>query len=80
MITESSRCLEDKIVSGPVEVDMGLILGLGFPPFRGGALKYADSLGLKKLEETSLKFHSIGHMYEFTSHMKGMAAENKTYY
>jgi 3-hydroxyacyl-CoA dehydrogenase/enoyl-CoA hydratase/3-hydroxybutyryl-CoA epimerase/enoyl-CoA isomerase len=80
MITESSRCLEDKIVSGPVEVDMGLILGLGFPPFRGGALKYADSLGLKKLEDISVKFHSIGPMYDFTQNMKGMAKENKTYY
>ncbi|MFP5384630.1 MAG: fatty acid oxidation complex subunit alpha FadB [Bacteriovoracia bacterium] len=80
MITEASRCLEDKIVNSPVEVDMGLLLGLGFPPFRAGALKYADSIGLKKLEEESKKFHSIGHMYEFTPYMKGLAAENKTYY
>lgn len=80
MITEASRCLEDKIVATPVEVDMGLLLGLGFPPFRAGALKYADSIGMKSLEEISKKFHSIGHMYEFTSFMKGMAAENKTYY
>jgi 3-hydroxyacyl-CoA dehydrogenase/enoyl-CoA hydratase/3-hydroxybutyryl-CoA epimerase/enoyl-CoA isomerase len=80
MITEASRCLEDKIVSSPVEVDMGLLLGLGFPPFRAGALKYADSLGLKSLEEISKKYHAIGSMYEFTPFMKGMAAENKTYY
>lgn len=80
MIVESSRCLEDKIVNTPVEVDMGLLLGLGFPPFRAGALKYADSIGLKKLEEISGKYHSIGHMYEFTPYMKGLAAENKTYY
>ncbi len=80
MIVESSRCLEDKIVNTPVEVDMGLLLGLGFPPFRAGALKYADSIGLKKLEELSGKYHSIGHMYEFTPYMKGLAAENKTYY
>ena len=80
MITEASRCLEDKIVSTPVEVDMGLLLGLGFPPFRAGALKYADSIGLKKLEEESKKYTAIGHMYEFTPYMKSLAAENKTYY
>jgi 3-hydroxyacyl-CoA dehydrogenase/enoyl-CoA hydratase/3-hydroxybutyryl-CoA epimerase/enoyl-CoA isomerase len=80
MITEASRCLEDKIVNTPVEVDMGLLLGLGFPPFRAGALKYADSIGLKNLEEISKKYQSIGHMYEFTPFMKGLAAENKTYY
>lgn len=80
MITEASRCLEDKIVNTPVEVDMGLLLGLGFPPFRAGALKYADTIGLKKLEEESKKYQAIGHMYEFTPYMKGLAAENKTYY
>ena len=80
MITEASRCLEDKIVNTPVEVDMGLLLGLGFPPFRAGALKYADSIGMKKLSEITEKYKSIGHMYELTPYMKGMAAENKTYY
>lgn len=80
MITEASRCLEDKIVASPIEVDMGLLLGLGFPPFRAGVLKYADSVGMKKLEEISNRFQSIGPMYEFTPLMKKMATENKTYY
>ena len=28
---------------------MGLVYGLGFPPFRGGALRYADAVGLERL-------------------------------
>jgi 3-hydroxyacyl-CoA dehydrogenase/enoyl-CoA hydratase/3-hydroxybutyryl-CoA epimerase/enoyl-CoA isomerase len=80
MVIEASRCLEDKIVNSPIEVDMGLLLGIGFPPFRAGALKYADKIGLKKLEEESKKFHSIGKLYEFTPFMKELAATNKTYY
>jgi len=80
MIIESSRCLEDKIVNSPIEVDMGLLLGLGFPPFRAGALKYADSIGLKKLEEESKKFLDLGKLYELTPFMKQLASENKTYY
>jgi 3-hydroxyacyl-CoA dehydrogenase / enoyl-CoA hydratase / 3-hydroxybutyryl-CoA epimerase / enoyl-CoA isomerase len=80
MIIEASRCLEDKIVNSPIEVDMGLLLGLGFPPFRAGALKYADTIGLKKLEEESKKYHELGKLYQFTPYMKGLAAENKTYY
>ena len=80
MIIESSRCLEDKIVESPVEVDMGLLLGLGFPPFRAGALKYADSVGLKNLEEISKKYFELGKLYEFTPFMKSLALDNKTYY
>jgi 3-hydroxyacyl-CoA dehydrogenase/enoyl-CoA hydratase/3-hydroxybutyryl-CoA epimerase/enoyl-CoA isomerase len=80
MIIEASRCLEDTIVESPVEVDMGLLLGLGFPPFRAGALKYVDSIGLKKLEEECQKYATLGKLYEPTPLMKSMAAENKTYY
>jgi 3-hydroxyacyl-CoA dehydrogenase/enoyl-CoA hydratase/3-hydroxybutyryl-CoA epimerase/enoyl-CoA isomerase len=80
MIIEASRCLEDKIVESTVEVDMGLLLGLGFPPFRAGALKYADSIGLKKIEEECKKYSSLGKLYEPTPLMKSMAQENKTYY
>ena len=34
MCLETARCLEDKIVETAVEADMGLALGIGFPPFR----------------------------------------------
>lgn len=37
MIIEAARCLDDGIVGSAIEADMGLILGLGFPPFRGRA-------------------------------------------
>ena len=48
MINECGLALiEDKIVETPHEVDLAMIMGTGFPPFRGGLLKYADSLGTK---------------------------------
>ena len=45
MLTEASRVLMEGIVREPGDVDMGLILGIGFPPFRGGLLRWADTLG-----------------------------------
>jgi 3-hydroxyacyl-CoA dehydrogenase/enoyl-CoA hydratase/3-hydroxybutyryl-CoA epimerase len=46
MINECSLALlEDHIVNTPNEVDLAMIMGTGFPPFRGGLLKYADSIG-----------------------------------
>ncbi len=46
MINEAALALiEDHIVTGAQEVDLAMIMGTGFPPFRGGLLKYADSLG-----------------------------------
>lgn len=49
MINEAAAILEDGIVQTADEVDLGLIFGIGFPPFRGGLLRYADSEGLEKI-------------------------------
>ena len=80
MIFECARCLEENIVNTPQEVDMGLLLGLGFPPFRAGALSYADSIGADKLLKLADKYAAIGGMYNATEGITKMAAENKTYY
>ena len=46
MINECALALDaDRIVETPHEVDLAMIMGTGFPPFRGGLLKYADSVG-----------------------------------
>jgi 3-hydroxyacyl-CoA dehydrogenase/enoyl-CoA hydratase/3-hydroxybutyryl-CoA epimerase len=60
MVNECSRALlDDKIVETPNEVDLAMIMGTGFPPFRGGLMRYADSLGAKyvvdRLNEYSSK-------------------------
>lgn len=80
MIFECARCLEENIVNTPQEVDMGLLLGLGFPPFRAGALKYADDEGLASIVERSSKYIEIGEMYRPTEGFAQRAKENKNYY
>ena len=32
-------------------LDLAMIFGAGFPPFRGGVLRYADTFGLVKAEK-----------------------------
>jgi 3-hydroxyacyl-CoA dehydrogenase len=49
MINEAAFCLEDRIVRQPIKLDLAMIFGTGFPPFRGGLLRYADSLGLGRV-------------------------------
>lgn len=55
MINEAALCLAEGIVAEAQDVDLGMIMGTGFAPFRGGPLRYADSVGIdnivKKLEE-----------------------------
>jgi 3-hydroxyacyl-CoA dehydrogenase/enoyl-CoA hydratase/3-hydroxybutyryl-CoA epimerase/enoyl-CoA isomerase len=80
MIIECSRCLEDQIVSSAVEVDMGLLYGLGFPTFRGGALYYAGAVGLQALCQKAEKFRSLGKLYEPTAQMLSLAQAGRTFY
>jgi 3-hydroxyacyl-CoA dehydrogenase/enoyl-CoA hydratase/3-hydroxybutyryl-CoA epimerase/enoyl-CoA isomerase len=80
MCLETARCLEDGIVSSPIEADMGLILGLGFPRFRGGALRYIDAIGLEKFCELADSFADLGPLYTPTQKMREMAANGETYY
>lgn len=49
MINEASRCLEEDIVHDAEHLDMAMIMGTGFPAFRGGLLRYADERGLSSV-------------------------------
>ncbi|MDP9291343.1 MAG: 3-hydroxyacyl-CoA dehydrogenase NAD-binding domain-containing protein, partial [Verrucomicrobiota bacterium] len=51
MVNEAARCVEEQIVSGPEDVDFGMVMGTGFAPFRGGPLRFADSRGVAKTVE-----------------------------
>ncbi len=44
MVNEAARILDDGIVGAARDVDLAMIMGTGFPPFRGGLLRFADTL------------------------------------
>lgn len=46
MINEAAYCLEEGVVERPEKLDLAMIFGTGFPPFRGGLLRYAEDLGV----------------------------------
>ena len=46
MIAEAKDCLDEKVVESEGDIDAGMIFGTGFPPFRGGLVKYARDSGL----------------------------------
>jgi 3-hydroxyacyl-CoA dehydrogenase/enoyl-CoA hydratase/3-hydroxybutyryl-CoA epimerase len=46
MVNEAARVLEEKVVETAEDIDFGMIMGTGWAPFRGGPLRFADSLGI----------------------------------
>ena len=80
MVNEVVRCLEEGIVDTAAEADMGLIYGLGFPPFRGGPIRYLETVGLEKFIEMADKFAHLGEVYQVTDGMREMAKSGKSYF
>ena len=63
------------------DVDLGLIFGIGFPPFQGGLLFWADTLGAAAISIDRLKpSQSLGARYQPTPMLLEMAAKGKRFY
>lgn len=82
MINEAARCLEEKAVDRPATVDIGMIMGTGFPPFRGGLLRYADSVGAGAVVRTLKDLEKKSGSARFTpcSHLINLADSNRGFY
>ena len=61
-------------------VDMGLIYGLGFPPFRGGIFRWTDSAGLDELLHRAEKLKSFGKIYEPTEQIRKMVKDGQLFH
>lgn len=49
VINEGCRVVEERIVDKPSDLDVAAVLGMGFPPYRGGLIKFADLVGAKHI-------------------------------
>ncbi|HKO01196.1 MAG TPA: 3-hydroxyacyl-CoA dehydrogenase NAD-binding domain-containing protein [Thermoanaerobaculia bacterium] len=81
MINEAALILEEKIVGSAAELDLAMIMGTGFPPFRGGLMRYADSLHtpyiVARLDELASKF---GRRFNATEPLRRLAASDRRFY
>lgn len=81
MINEAARCLQEGVVASPSEVDLGMIMGTGFPPFRGGLLRYADSLGAQTIVDRLRKYEArFGARFEPSAALLARAEHGQQFY
>ncbi|HEX7052266.1 MAG TPA: 3-hydroxyacyl-CoA dehydrogenase NAD-binding domain-containing protein [Longimicrobiales bacterium] len=81
MINEAARALEDGIVDDPGAVDLALITGIGFPPFRGGLLRYADTIGLAAIADRLEAFErDLGPRFQPAPLLREYAAAGRGFY
>ena len=84
MCLEAVRCFEDGIAASATDVDLSLIYGIGFPPFRGGALHYIDDFGIDKFvaraDELAAAVGPLKAMYVPTEKLREMAASGDAFF
>lgn len=80
MITEAARVVEDGIARRPLDVDMVLLFGYGFPRFRGGPLHYADTIGAAELvRRIETWAHEDPHYWQVPAILRRMAEDGTTF-
>ena len=67
MIAEASHVLNDGIVRDGRDLDAAMVLGVGFPDFRGGPVQYARQLGLDRVA-AELRELAARHGARFSPH------------
>jgi 3-hydroxyacyl-CoA dehydrogenase/enoyl-CoA hydratase/3-hydroxybutyryl-CoA epimerase/3-hydroxyacyl-CoA dehydrogenase/enoyl-CoA hydratase/3-hydroxybutyryl-CoA epimerase/enoyl-CoA isomerase len=80
MLLEATRVLEDGVARSVRDVDLALVYGIGFPPFRGGLLYWADSLGAATILEKLQSYESLGRRFAPTETLRRLATTSSKFY
>ncbi len=81
MINEAARVLEEGIAGSAAEVDLAMIMGTGFPPFRGGLLRFADEVHPRILVERAREYQAeAGDRFAPSEPLLALAADDQTFY
>jgi 3-hydroxyacyl-CoA dehydrogenase/enoyl-CoA hydratase/carnithine racemase len=80
-INEAAYMIQEEICDRPQDMDLAIIYGLGFPPYRGGILRYADAWGIRNVYEHLLKLEKEhGVRFKPASLLKEMVESGRTFY
>ncbi len=80
MVFEGTRMLEEHEACQAFHVDLGVVLGLGMEPSRGGPLSWCDRVGARRMLEIAEPFKSLGPRMEPPSQLRRMAEGDMTFH
>jgi 3-hydroxyacyl-CoA dehydrogenase/enoyl-CoA hydratase/carnithine racemase len=80
-INEAAYMIQEGICDRPQDMDLAMIYGTGFPPYRGGILRYADAWGMTNVYQQLLKLEKEqGVRFKPCGQIKEMSDQGKTFY
>jgi 3-hydroxyacyl-CoA dehydrogenase len=80
-INEAALMMEEGICDRPQDMDLAMIYGTGFPPYRGGILRYADKWGVKNVYDKLVDLEAqYGPRFAPAAKVKEMAESGQSFY
>jgi len=80
MVNEAALVVEEGVAQRPLDVDVTLLNGYGFPRWRGGPMQYADTVGVDKILNDIKRFaEEDDFLWQPAPLLKKLAAEGKTF-
>lgn len=81
MVNEAAKCLEESVIESHDLLDMAMLLGTGFPPFRGGLCAYADEIGIQTCVDKLNRLADLyGNRFKPSNLLVQLSKENSTFY
>lgn len=81
MVNEAARCIDEGIVENAGQLDLAMVMGTGFPAWRGGLCRWADSIGcdevVKRLQQLNQK---VGIRYEVAPYLLQCVEQGRGFY
>jgi 3-hydroxyacyl-CoA dehydrogenase/enoyl-CoA hydratase/3-hydroxybutyryl-CoA epimerase len=80
MMNEAARCMEEGVSQSPADIDLAMVLGTGFAPFRGGPLRYTDKVGAANVVADLERLAAADPRFTPCALLKAMAARQRSFY
>lgn len=81
MVNEAARCLDEGIVANAGQLDLAMVMGTGFPAWRGGLCRWADSIGCAEVVRRLQKLNEqVGLRYEVAPYLLKCVEQERGFY
>jgi len=81
MVNEAARCIDEGIVENAGQLDLAMVMGTGFPPWRGGLCRWADSLGCEEVVNRLQKLQQqVGIRYQVAPYLQQCVDQERGFY
>jgi len=81
MVNEAARCLQEGVVANAGQLDFAMVMGIGFPPWRGGLCRWADAVGLANIvKKCDALDASIPDRYQVSPYLRELATAGRGFY